>query len=170
MNHAFPSRLVSLTLIFAFFTFTTVGLPAVEKQQNKVAGRIYDANHDKGVPDANVRVTEMSSGGSYDTKTDKNGCYEFDNLPLGNYSVTVTDKGKDYLYADKLQIMKTQNEKNLFKRCFGLNTDGSLMLMSDKECKLCKKFPLLWVLIGTGGGIIAAIAAGQEEEASPSNP
>jgi len=46
-----------------------------------------------GVPNANVEITNQATGVKGSTKTEANGQYRFNNLPIGRYDITATAAG-----------------------------------------------------------------------------
>ncbi|PWT88208.1 MAG: hypothetical protein C5B54_10980 [Acidobacteria bacterium] len=159
------SAVVFLVLTLAFLApFNSFAA----SKQGGVQGRVYDVDKStemKGVP---VHLVSADSGKAYETQTNKDGCYDFDKIPQGTYSVSASVSGKDYLLTDKIIIADSPQSV-----CVAL-ADGNQLTPMD-SCKACrKKFPVALILLAGGGAAAiatgVAIGGGTTPEASPSTP
>ncbi|UCD93844.1 MAG: TonB-dependent receptor, partial [Candidatus Zixiibacteriota bacterium] len=76
--------------------------PVLLAQSNvKLKGHVFDA--DEGTPVAGARVTLVNTG--YVALTDNSGRFSFDNLPPGEYSVTVSAPGYEISTGDKIDVV-----------------------------------------------------------------
>jgi len=68
-----------------------------------VLGTVLDASG-AGVPNAEVQLLNANTGVKNSTKTDTNGSYRFNNILIGNYSVTATAPGFTTTTIKDLQV------------------------------------------------------------------
>jgi len=84
--------------LLRFFSavFLTVMLLAAcsfgQVTDGNLVGTVYDASG-KVIADASVGARNVATGVLAETKSDQSGAYRFNNLPVGNYSVTVSSAG-----------------------------------------------------------------------------
>lgn len=71
-------------------------------QSGKVSGEVVDSK--EGVPFANVILKD----GKYGTITDENGNFEFKNIPIGDYHLTVSYIGYE-TYKKQITVLKDNN-------------------------------------------------------------
>ena len=74
-------RLLSLLFMFLLAAVT------LQAQNAKVSGTVFDPVNSKAVSGASVQI------GGNETKTDNNGFFEFQNIPVGKTSITITVDG-----------------------------------------------------------------------------
>src|ERR1700735_770145 len=80
----------------AFVVFFSLGISSVWAQSAGNSGTIFGTVTDATgaiVPDASVSIENPVSGYSRTTKSDSAGHYQFTNLPLNPYHLTVSVKG-----------------------------------------------------------------------------
>jgi hypothetical protein len=81
----------------ALFGFSSVGASATPTS-GTISGHVTDAGTDAPMPSVPVYLGGMGTlSASYNTTTDVNGYYEFDNLPFGYYQISLQG---DYSYPD----------------------------------------------------------------------
>jgi Carboxypeptidase regulatory-like domain len=149
-----------------------------DKKEVDIKGRVYDYDKDEPLHNVTVRIVSAETGQAREDETDKNGCYEFEDVADGTYSFSVFYKGKDdkmiekvkgeFLLPNKITVTASTEKDILIKVCVALLERNSLFLMDD--CELCHKIPP-YVLVIPGivvaGGIIGR---DEDEETSPSRP
>ncbi len=91
MLHRFIKRLALPLLSVLLCLFATYPV-AAQSQRGELAGNIRDPGG-AVVPNAVVTATDQATGGKNDTKSSSAGSYRFSDLPIGNYTVTVTAPG-----------------------------------------------------------------------------
>jgi len=182
----FPGIFLSLFVIV--IGFSAASLYAADNDDQNLGGRLWekfrlvsDGKYEeinKPLEDIPVHIVNLETGAAFDTKTNKNGCYIFKNIPVGTYSLSVTLRGKDYPLAEKIKVEKDQK---IFACVETSDKDWTLALITEvhekkdkvenSKCR-CKEFPFLWVFLGAGAGTAAGIiiGTGGDEEASPSTP
>ena len=87
----FSSRSTS----FCIFLLTTSLLAMNcfgQTADGNLVGTVYDASG-KAIPEATLGAKNTATGVIAETKSDQNGAYRFNNLPVGSYSVTVSSAG-----------------------------------------------------------------------------
>ncbi len=153
-----------------------------EEKKNKkevdIEGRVYDYDKDEALHGVTVRIVSAETGQAREDDTDKNGCYEFDDVADGTYSLSVFYKGKDdsmmekvkgeFLLPNKITVKASTEKDILIKTCVSLLEQNSLFLLDD--CDLCRKVPpIIWII---PAGVVAGgiIGRDDDEEASPSRP
>jgi len=82
------SRLSPVLFAASFLAVASFGQVA----DGNLVGTIYDVSG-KVVPNASVGANNTATGVSAETKSDPNGAYRFNNLPVGSYNLTVTSGG-----------------------------------------------------------------------------
>jgi hypothetical protein len=160
-----------------------LGSGTVLAQENakdvEIAGRIYDFDQDEPLSGVTVRIVSSETGQARETETDKNGCYEFEDVADDTYTFSVFYKGGDaamaekvrgeFILPNKLSVIASTEKDILIKTCASLAEKNSLLLKDD--CDLCGGVPpLIWV-VPAGLVIAGAVIGGDDdEEASPSRP
>ncbi|MCI0412393.1 carboxypeptidase-like regulatory domain-containing protein [bacterium] len=173
--------ILCIGLMLPLGTGTTWAQPQQENKNKKevdIEGRVYDYDKDKPLHGVTVRIVNTETGEAREDETDKNGCYEFDDVADGTYSFSVFYKGKDetmmekvkgeFLLANKITVQASTEKDILIKTCVSLQERNTLFLMDD--CDLCRKVPpYIWVVpaVVVAGGIIGR---DEDEEVSPSRP
>jgi hypothetical protein len=125
----------SLRLLLVLCAFATVGLSQVGTSE--VLGTVRDASH-TAVPRAAVTLTSVDTGISAKTVTDNNGEYDFLNVKVGHYTVTVEQPGFAKASADvsvdvearqrvdiNLQVGAVTNTVTVEGAAIPLDTDSS---------------------------------------------
>ncbi len=79
----------------AFAAFVLLGTAAFATVFGTVRGIVHDPQH-RPVPGSEVILKAKSSDYAQNTQTDANGEFHFDAVPLGSYTVTVTDSSFAY--------------------------------------------------------------------------
>src|SRR5579872_2958473 len=79
---------VMLTFLVCIVLLPHMALKA-QNATGRVLGNVTDTQG-AAIPGAKVTVTNVGTGVSWDAVTDSRGAYRVDDLPIGNYSVTVT--------------------------------------------------------------------------------
>jgi hypothetical protein len=187
MKHGYFVRLVAFLCIGIMISSGTGSLlfaqaTPPEKQSLKevrIAGRVYDYDKDNPLAGVTVRIVNVATGQPREDKTDKDGCYNFNDVENGTYTMTVFYEGNDQAMAkkvlgefqlpSKITVNRSTEKKILIKTCVSLAEKNQLFLMDD--CDLCGKVPIIWWIIPAAavaaGGVIGR---GDEEETSPSRP
>ena len=116
------------TMLTALVMLALIGLaPRVAAQaiDGNLTGTVVDPSG-ATVPNATVDATNTATGIKATAKTGVDGQYRFNNLPVGNYDITVTASGftmsglkivqmrKAFLQADD-ELLDPSQEKNLLK-------------------------------------------------------
>src|SRR5215475_2377297 len=84
MNHKTSFLMVSLLLLASTVAFANV--------YGALRGVVHDPHH-RPVQDAMIMLKSKSSEWSKSTTTDNAGEFQFNGVPLGDYTVTVASKG-----------------------------------------------------------------------------
>jgi hypothetical protein len=177
-NHSFV-RMVAVLCIVLMLPLGSGTAWAQERKNVDIKGRIYDFDTSTPLQGVTVRIVSSETGQAREDETDKNGCYDFENVADGTYSLSVFYKGGDaamaekvrgeFLLPNKLSIVGSTEQDILVKTCASLAERESLALKDD--CDLCGAIPpLIWIVpagLVIGG---ALIGRDDDEEASPSRP
>jgi hypothetical protein len=145
----------------------------------KIAGRVYDYDKDKPLHNVTVRIVNLDNGQPREDETDKDGCYEFEDVQNGTYTLTVFYKGDDsamakkvlgeFLLPNKITVVRSPDKNILIKTCVALAEKNTLLLLDD--CDLCRKVPpFFWIIPAAAVLAGGTIGRGNEEETSPSTP
>ena len=84
------SNAVSWLLTAMLLAFA--GLPAAAQYTSNVQGTVFDPSN-RAIAGAGVTLTNNANGLISNTQTNDLGIYRFENVPPGNYSITVTANG-----------------------------------------------------------------------------
>ena len=96
------TRAVTVILLFTALSLATF----VQGQSSTTSLRgIVSDPQDAVLPDATVTLSNPSTGFSESKKTDRDGVYQFLQLPPGTYTLTVTKAGFTTLKEDNLQLL-----------------------------------------------------------------
>jgi hypothetical protein len=89
-----PVKRMALGVWFASLVLALSLVPAVFAQNGvgSVRGAVTDPQG-AGVPGADVTITDADTGYSRSEKTDKDGSYSFQSLPIGRYNLSVAKEG-----------------------------------------------------------------------------
>ena len=139
-----------------------------EKEEGHISGRAYEDDQKSWLKYTPIRIVHMETGKAYDTETNKQGCYEFENIPFGTYSMSLQYQNLQYLLAQKILVEKVSDKKVVVIVCVAIDKNKKESLLLLEKCKSCKVFPLWYIL--TGAGIAGALIPGEDEEVSPSRP
>jgi hypothetical protein len=187
MKNSYLFRLVVLLCVAMMVSSGTATVFGATPENNsnkdlkevKIAGRVYDFDKDNPLHNVTVRIVNVDTGQPRETTTDKDGCYNFDNVENGTYTLTVYYKGNDsalakkvvgeFLLPNKITVVRSPEKDILIKTCVSLAEKNSLFLLDD--CDLCHKIPaLIWVIPAAAVLAGGTIGRGNEEETSPSRP
>lgn len=171
--------IVCIVLLLPLGSGTTFAQGQQEKKEVDIEGRVYDFDKDEPLHGVTVRIVGAKTGQAFEDETDKNGCYEFDDVPDDTYSLSVFYKGDntamaekvrgEFLLPGKITVVASTERDMLIKTCVSLAERNTLLLLDD--CDLCKKVPpIVWIVpagLVIAGGIIGR---DDEEETSPSRP
>src|SRR5271157_6056379 len=91
-------------VVFAGIVLTLATLSWGQASTTSVRGTVSDPQA-AVVPDANVTISNLSTGFSQSTKTDEHGVYQFLQIPPGTYTLTVSKAGFATLKEENLQFM-----------------------------------------------------------------
>jgi hypothetical protein len=184
MKHSNFLRLVALLCIGLMVSSGTASVWAASQNTNdnkdlkevKIAGRVYDYDKDNPLHNVTVRIVNVNTGQPREDETDKDGCYEFEDVENGTYTLTVFYKGNDsamakkvvgeFLLPNKITVVRSTEKNILIKTCVSLAEKNSLFLMDD--CDLCHKTPAIWWIIPAA--LVLGAGRGNDEETSPSRP
>jgi hypothetical protein len=173
-------RLVAILCIGLMLPLGSGTILAQDKKDVEIAGRIYDFDQSEPLSGVTVRIVSSETGQARETETDKNGCYEFEDVADDTYTFSVFYKGGDagmaekvrgeFLLPNKMSVIASTEKDILIKTCASLAEKNSLLLKDD--CDLCGGVPpAIWII--PAGLVIAGALIGRdddEEEASPSRP
>ncbi len=98
----FPRRFIPVYLFVAFLALSLVSAQA-QTFQGGISGSVADSSG-ASVPGAVVKATEDATGTSHDTISSSAGDFNFSNLPIGSYTVTVTAAGFNTAKFDKVLV------------------------------------------------------------------
>ncbi len=161
---------ISFLLILHFAVLPAFGA-AAEKKVGHIGGKVFDVDGTTPLVGVQVRIVNVETGEARDTKSGKEGCYKFKNLPNGTYSVAVNHEGKDYLLPEKLTVAVADKEVAV-TACLVLGEKDNLTLKED--CHFCKEagFPPygIWIISGGAAAVAAGVIISRGEEKSPSRP
>jgi Carboxypeptidase regulatory-like domain len=99
MHHL--TRAVTVILLFAALPLTT--FVQAQSSTTSLRGTVSDPQG-AVLPDSTLTLTNPSTGFSASKKTDRDGVYQFLQLPPGTYTLTVTKPGFATLKEDNLQL------------------------------------------------------------------
>lgn len=150
-----------------------------QKKEVEIEGRIYDFDGETYLHGVTVRIVSTTTGQARETDTDKNGCYNFDDVADDTYTFSVYYKGSDQAMIDKIRgefllpskiTVKADTEKDiLIKTCASLGEKNALLLKED--CDLCKKVPpIIWIIPASALIAGSIIGRDDDDEVSPSRP
>ncbi|OYZ47331.1 MAG: hypothetical protein B7Y15_14660, partial [Bacteroidetes bacterium 24-39-8] len=129
------------TLLFFLFIFFTMGAlcqaqqPRPKKMLGIIMGNVLESKTGKAVPFANVSVQII--GDTLKTAasiTDKNGSFEFQQLPLGYFRLSVSAMGFANLNLDSIYLREERYDFNLgdVKLSEVANSLGEVIIYSEK--------------------------------------
>jgi hypothetical protein len=95
-------RSIPVYLLFAFLALLTVSTHA-QTFQGGISGSVTDSSG-ATVPNAAIKATEDATGATHDTISSSVGDFNYANLPVGSYTVTVTASGFNTAKFDKVLI------------------------------------------------------------------
>jgi hypothetical protein len=95
-------RSLPVYLLFAFLTLLAVSAQA-QTFQGGISGSVTDSSG-ATVPNAVIKATEDATGTAHDTISSSAGEFNYANLPVGSYTVTVTASGFNTAKYDKLSV------------------------------------------------------------------
>jgi hypothetical protein len=158
-----PFRLVSCVLVLALMLPS--GALWAQDEDQRLSGRVFDADKKTAVADAAVEIVSAETGQSRGAKTNANGCFDFENVPVGTYTLSVNQAGTSFFLANKIKV----DPKVKLMACVSLAQNNSLEIVTE-SCN-CREFPWLVLVLGTGPAA-GFILAGEDDpdEASPSRP
>jgi hypothetical protein len=93
-------------LISAFCAMALFVIPArlfAQNYRGGVSGSVEDASG-AAIPDASIHAVATDTGVAYDTRSSSSGRFEFRDLPLGSYQLTITAKGFSTVRIDKVPV------------------------------------------------------------------
>lgn len=164
MAHSKPFKCFSLLVIFALLHYTSAAVFAQDEDQ-ELAGRVFDADHVTPLDDVVVRIVQAETGQSRDTKTNENGCYDFDELAVGTYTLSIDQGGLIYTLPNKIKV---EPDTNLMA-CVGVAASNALEIITE-NCS-CKNLVGLFLVLGSAAAVGFLLPAEEEpDEASPSRP
>jgi len=101
------TRAVTVVLVLTALPLTTLFLTSLVQAQSSTTSLRGTVSDPQGavLPDAAVTRSNPSTGFSESKKTDRDGVYQFLQLPPGTYALTVTKAGFATLKEDKLQLL-----------------------------------------------------------------
>ena len=175
--------ILCVVLLLPLSTATTWAQAQTQNSNNKkdvdIKGRIFDFDKTEPLHNVTVRIVGATTGQAREDQTDKNGCYEFEDLPDDTYTLSVFYNGDDsamaekvrgeFLLPNKITVVASTEQDILIKTCAALGERNSLLLLDD--CDLCKKVPpLVWII--PAGLVVAGGTIGRDDddETSPSRP
>jgi hypothetical protein len=98
----FPRRFIPVYLFVAFLSMA-LGSAQAQTFQGGISGSVTDSSG-ASVPGAVVKATEDATGTSHDTISSSAGDFNFSNLTVGTYTVTVTAAGFSTVKFDKVLV------------------------------------------------------------------
>src|SRR5438552_19095283 len=84
----YTSPLLAIFLTTSLLAISTFG----QVTDGNLIGTVYDTSG-KVIPDASIGAKNTATGVTAEAKSDQSGAYRFNNLPVGNYSVTFSSAG-----------------------------------------------------------------------------
>lgn len=155
-------KLVSLILVLALFQPFSL---FAENDDQRLSGRVFEVDKKTAVADVMVRIVQSETGQSRETKTNANGCYDFENVSVGVYTLSASQAGTDFILPNKIKV----DPDAKLMACVAFAQNNTLEIVTE-SCK-CKEFPWFVLVLGTGPAA-GFILAGEDDpdEASPSRP
>lgn len=96
-----------LLVVFAsFFTFSSVG-----QSCKLLTGKLLDEKTKRVADEVKLKIISADSTHTFSTVTNENGIYKFQNVPLGNYILVISDR--DYT-KKSFEVKLNQEHLNLF--------------------------------------------------------
>jgi hypothetical protein len=99
----FHGRSFPVYLLLIFLVMSVVSARA-QNFQGGISGSVTDASG-ATVPNAAIKATEDATGTSHDTISSSAGDFNYANLPVGSYTVTVTAPGFNTAKFDKVSLL-----------------------------------------------------------------
>src|SRR5271163_2209451 len=90
-NLHWKSAFLRLLAGVLFVLMGTLATPA-QTFRGGIAGTVLD-NSGAAIPDAAILAVETATNAAYNTVSTKSGEFNFTNLPVGSYTVTITSAG-----------------------------------------------------------------------------
>ncbi|SFS09172.1 Carboxypeptidase regulatory-like domain-containing protein [Granulicella pectinivorans] len=90
-------------ILLALLLFATASVLSAQTFRGGINGTVLDPSG-AGIPGAAVVATAVATGVAHNTVTSSSGDFLFQDLPLGNYSVTVTFAGFSTAKYDKIAV------------------------------------------------------------------
>ena len=98
----FQGRFIPIYLLLVFLALSLVSAQA-QNFRGGISGSVTDSSG-ATVPNAAIKATEDATGTSNDTISSSAGDFNYANLPIGNYTVTVTAPGFNIAKYDKVSV------------------------------------------------------------------
>jgi len=96
-----------LTGLMAILLGLSASVAKAQSNDGSLRGDVTD-NQGATIADAKVMATNLASQVTYDTTTTSAGVYNFSNLPVGNYSITVEKDGFQKYVRTSVQVFSNQ--------------------------------------------------------------
>lgn len=138
-----------------------------------IAGKVYDTDKMTPIEDLPIRIVNVESGEVTEHKTKDEGCYAFEDVKRGTYSLAVSYKGQDYLLPEKVIVEPLQREVAVAVCVAIPEKDNTLVLLDNCHVCLGAGFPPLGIIFFSGAGAVTGgvlIGRNQEPVVSESRP
>jgi hypothetical protein len=164
----------STIVLVVIVILLTQAAPSFSKNKDAyVAGKVYDTDQKTPIMGIPVRLVNINSGESRETKTQQEGCYSFKGVPQGTYSISVRRDDQDYLLPDKIKV-DLQEREVAVAVCVALASENKLALLDNCHICLGKGFPPFGIFLIAGGAAAATgiiiDTGGEDPVVSPSRP
>jgi hypothetical protein len=118
-----------------------------DAKTSRLTGTVYDPNR-AVIQNANVTIYGMTNSKTYATKTDENGVYKFDDLPIDTYRVEVESPG--FKKGDQIvAVAETADAIGDVSLSIGMAT--TVEVIGDERSR--------WTTMGTMGVVVTRVVA-----------
>jgi hypothetical protein len=101
-----------------------------------LSGRILGSNKSTILIEIGVRIVQLKSGKSFLSKTDSAGCYQFNSLDAGMYTLSAQIDNLDYSLIGKIVIKPLSH----LAACVAMTEAGNSLTLLKKKCE-CDEMP-----------------------------
>src|SRR5882757_9958143 len=101
------NRSLFLAFLLPFLVLVVVPVTHAQSNTGTILGTVQD-DSGASVPDAMVVVKSLGTGEERTIKTDGNGAFNFSNLQVGHYSITITRDGFSPIKISDVELQLAQ--------------------------------------------------------------
>src|ERR1041384_6681979 len=126
-NMKFESRL----LLVAILVLGSIGSATAQTSKGFVVGTVEDQNG-ASIPNAAVKITNLTTGVVRDTVADGNGSYRIDAVDPGAYSLEASAQGFKVAKVDKVEVNAAQTVNVALRLEIGNPTESVLVSTANE--------------------------------------